>query len=275
MNEVLYTIISVLIVSLVSIVGIITLAMKEKWMRKMLLTLVSVSAGTLIGGAILHLLPEAIAKQGYTLGLGLVVIIGMLSFFLIERFIHIHNTCKVNGSDSSKKGHSHGHKHFPAEDYPLLHESHRKHIGVMNLLGDGLHNFGDGLIIAAAYLTNPAAGIAATIAVILHEVPQEIADFGVLLYAGFSKWKAVLFNMASAAIAIIGAIVGLVLGTTSEVFMQFILPFAAGGFLYIAGTNLFPELHKECSVKDSVIHFAAILFGVALMVLLLFMGHAH
>ena len=142
----------------------------------------------------------------------------------------------------------------------------RGHIAILNLIGDGLHNFLDGLIIAGSYLISIPAGIAATVAVILHEVPQEIADFAVLLYSGLSKWKALLFNYLSAAVAIVGAVVGLYFGARSEMFISLIVPFAAGGFVYIAGSNLIPELHKECGIKDSVWHIFAFILGIIIMI---------
>ncbi len=142
----------------------------------------------------------------------------------------------------------------------------------MNLVGDGLHNFADGLIIAASYFVNIPVGIATSIAVIMHEVPQELADFGVLLYAGFSTRKAIFFNFLSAALAIVGAVAGIVLGNRVEGFVGLILPFAAGGFIYIAGSNLIPELHKECDWKNSFWHILAFLLGIGIMVALTYMG---
>ncbi|MBS3116762.1 ZIP family metal transporter [Candidatus Woesearchaeota archaeon] len=260
MPVLLYTLVSVVIVSIFSLVGVTALLFNRKSLEKFLLVLVSLSAGTLLGGAVLHLLPEAIEQQGsFTIRLGLLTISGVLVFFLIERFIHLQNTCKIRPQLP--------HKHLA--EYPLIHESHKKHIGILNLLGDALHNFSDGIIIAVSYFVSIPAGIATTIAVILHEVPQEIADFGVLLYSGFSKGKALLLNLASAGVAVVGAIVGIAIGSGSAKFISVILPFAAGGFLYIAGTNLFPELHKECSWKESVIHFIALLAGIGIMVALL------
>lgn len=251
-----YTIISVIIVSLFSLVGIFTLALRRNMLEGLLLILVSLSAGTLFGGAFLHLLPEAVERSGFTLQISLTVLAGIIVFFIVEKIIHLHG-CHVP------------HEHRS----PLLHEPHKHHLGMMNLFGDGLHNFIDGLIIAAAYLVSIPIGIAATIAVIMHEVPQEIADFGVLLYAGFTKTKALMFNLMSAAVAILGAIVGLILGTQGESFALLMLPFAAGGFIYIAGSNLIPELHKSCSLKNSFLHLAALLVGIGIMVLLLFVGH--
>lgn len=253
--QVLYTIGSVLLVSLVSLLGVVSLLLSKERLGKLLLTLVSLSAGTLLGGAFLHLLPKAVEKSGFSSTVSLLALLGILVFFVVERYIHFRQYCEA----------PHAHK------YPLLHEPHKHHIGILNLLGDGVHNFIDGLIIAVSYLTSVPLGIATTIAVIVHEVPQELADFGVLLYAGYSKGKALLFNFLSAAVAIVGAIVGLLLGSASEQFSLLLLPFAAGGFLYIASSTLLPELHKECGKKEAILHGVALIAGIALMYALRFL----
>jgi zinc and cadmium transporter len=151
------------------------------------------------------------------------------------------------------------------------HVGHSHHIGVLNLAGDALHNFLDGLIIAASYFVSIPVGIATTVAVIFHEIPQEIADFGVLLYSGFSKTKALFYNFLSATTAIIGALVGLVLGSQSSAFVPFILPFSAGAFIYIAGSTLIPELQKGGSLKESIWHLTAMVVGILVMVALLWL----
>ncbi len=248
----LYAILSVIAVSMVSLVGIISLLLSEKKLHKILLILVSLSAGTLMGGAFLHLLPEAVEEQGFTLLVSFSALGGVLVFFLLEKGIHAHH-CETMP-----------HQQSPLHHQPHMH-LHKQHIGVLTLFGDGLHNLLDGLVIAGAYLVSVPTGIATTLAVVLHEVPQEIADFGVLLYSGFSKWKALFYNFLSAAMAIIGAVMGLVLGARSEAFVLFILPFAAGGFVYIAGSNLIPELHKECRWTESLWHVVAFVAGIALM----------
>ena len=251
-----YTLLAVFIVSLISFIGVISLSFQRETLNKILLTLVSLSAGTLFGGAFLHLLPEAVAVSGFTLQISLLVLAGVLTFFILEKIVHSHlYKCE------------HGHEHA----HGLTHEPHKHHIGIMNLVGDGAHNFVDGLIIAGAFLVNINLGIITTLAVILHEVPQELADFGVLVYSGFSRIKALMFNFLSSAIAIVGAIVGLSLGAKGEMFVQLILPFAAGGFIYIAGANLIPELHKKCGIKDDVYHILAMLVGIGIMVGLLFL----
>jgi len=220
--------------------------------------MVSLSAGTLFGGTFLHLLPEAISESGFTTQISLLILAGVLVFFVLEKFIHMHH---------------HHHCHDQEHDHPKLHEPRAKHIGILNLAGDAIHNFLDGLIIAGSYLISIPLGVATTIAVIFHEVPQELADFGVLLYAGYTKKKALFLNFLSAAVSIVGAIIGLILGSSGENFIQIIVPFAAGGFIYIAGSNLIPELHKHCKLRESFWHFVALSFGILIMYGLTHLGH--
>jgi len=235
----------------------VTLSMSKKFLNSILLILVSLSAGTLFGDALFHLLPEAVENSGeFDPLISLFVIIGIVTFFIVEKLIHIHLSCR-----NKKSTHSH--------QYPLLHEPHKHHLGLMNILGDALHNFIDGLIIAASFLINIPVGIATTIAVIFHEIPQEIADFGVLTYSGFSRGKAIMINFLTAATAILGAILGIFIGNASNLFLKFSIPFAAGGFMYIAGANLIPELHKECGWKQSLMHILALLIGISIMAALL------
>ena len=250
-SVILYTFLSVLLVSLISFVGVLTLTFKIKEIQNYLLILVSLSAGSLFGDTFIHLLPETIRQQGFTLLVSLSVLAGVLLFFILEKLIHIH------------------HQDIPASQRSTHH--HGYHLGAMNLLGDGVHNFIDGLIIAASYLVSLPIGIATTIAVIFHEIPQEIGDFGVLLYSGMSVKKALFLNFLSALTAVVGGIVGLAVGKSSELFLSILLPLAAGGFLYIAGTNLIPELHKETGWKESVWHFLALVAGIAIMVALLWL----
>ena len=243
----LYVLISVILVSLCSLVGIFSLLLKQKYLEKILLFLVSLSAGSLIGGAFLHIIPEAVEKNGLTLSLSLSIIGGILFFFILEKFIHWR------------------HCHVPTSDH------HHHHLAVMNLVGDGIHNFIDGVIIAVSYLASVPTGIATTMAVVLHEVPQEIGDFGVLIYSGLSKWKALFYNFISASIAILGAVIGLIIGSRFLTFIDVVLPFAAGGFIYIAGVDLIPELHKECEPKNSLWQFLALLLGIFIIYALRFL----
>ncbi|MFH0701344.1 MAG: ZIP family metal transporter [Candidatus Woesearchaeota archaeon] len=243
---ILYTFASVIIVSLMSLVGVISLLFKQEKLDRFLLLLVSLSAGSLLGGAFLHLLPEAIEEKGFTTTTALAIIGGILLFFLVEKFVHWRHC------------------------HHATHEGHPHHLATMNLIGDGVHNLMDGIIIATSYLVSIPTGIATTIAVVLHEVPQEIGDFGVLLYSGWSKGKALLMNFLSALIAVIGAVIGLVWGSYSQNFISLIIPFAIGGFIYIASSDLIPELHRECNTKEtfwqkSIWPFLFMLLGIGLM----------
>ena len=139
----------------------------------------------------------------------------------------------------------------------------RTYTDTSNLVGDGFHNFIDGMMIAASFLVSAKLGMVTTVAIILHEIPQELGDFGVLVYGGFSKRKALAFNFLSAAMAMIGAIVGYFIAHAVENFASIILPLTAGGFIYIATSDLIPELHKESSLKRATVAFLAFIMGIA------------
>ncbi|HLC73623.1 MAG TPA: ZIP family metal transporter, partial [Candidatus Nanoarchaeia archaeon] len=217
MNESLfYTILSVLIVSLISFIGVFTLSISTKKLNKILLYFVSFAAGALLGDVFIHLIPELIEENIFTLKTSFFILGGILLFFVIEKIVHWQH-CHIpqNG------GHSH----------PFV---------VTNLIGDGVHNFLDGLIIGASYLVNIPVGIATTVAVIFHEIPQEIGDFGVLLHGGFSKSKALLFNFLTALTAIVGGVIAVFASNIVPSITDYIIPIAIGGFIYIAGSDLIP-----------------------------------
>jgi zinc and cadmium transporter len=237
---------STVVVSLISLVGVFTLALREKTLNKILLVLVGFSAGALMGGAFLHLLPEAIEKVKMEAA-GLSVLVGFSLFFIIERVLHWHH-CHKKGCD--------------------VHT-----LSYMNLLGDSIHNFIDGVVIAISFLVSAHLGIVTTLAVIAHEIPQEIGDFGVLVYGGFSKAKALIFNFLTALTAVIGALAGYFLSDVISGLIPFVLPFAAGGFIYIGASDLVPELHKEPSLKKSLASFALFVVGVGFMLVIKIMGH--
>ena len=243
----IYIFASVFVVSLISLVGIIALAVKIEKLKKALMFLVSFSAGSLIGGSFLHLLPELIEEEKFNLNSSFYIIGGILLFFVLEKILHWR------------------HCHIPTCD------DHPHHLAAINLVGDGLHNLLDGIIIATAFFINPTTGIATTIAVILHEIPQEIGDFGVLIYAGLSKFKAIIYNLLSALTAILGAALAIIFQNTMENFIDIAVPLTIGGFIYIATADLIPELKKETSVISSSKQFIGIILGVSLMGLLLLM----
>lgn len=240
-----YTLISVLIVSLVSFVGVLTLALKRDTLNKSIFCLVSLAVGALLGDVFVHIIPESYEAVGNPSMISFLIIGGILLFFVLEKFLHWHH-------------------------HTLEHaEEHAHPVGKMILVGDGVHNFIDGLIIAASYLVSVEVGVATTIAVVVHEIPQEVGNFGVLLHAGYSKSKALWFNFLSALTAVLGAIVALVLGDITEQFAALLLPLTAGGFIYIALSDLVPELRKEKRLDQGILQVMAILIGVASMVALL------
>lgn len=240
-----YALISVAIVSVSSLAGVLTLSIKDKILQKVLILFVAFSAGALLGDAFLHLLPEAVEKDGFTTGVSVAIFMGILVFFLLEKILRWRHCHDVDC------------------------EEHPKHLGSMNLVGDGVHNFIDGLLIGASFMVSIPIGIATTTAVVLHEIPQELGDFGVLLHSGYTKKWAILFNLLSACLAIAGAIAALLLGERSESFGELMIPFAAGGFLYIALSDLIPELHKEIKWQSAVAHLFFLILGVSFMLLLL------
>jgi len=244
--ELIYIFGSVILVSLMSLVGVLTIGLNREFLSKIILYLVSFSAGSLFGGAFLHLLPEAVKENGFGIDISLALLAGIVVFFLIEKTIHWH--------------HCHG---FPAGKCEL------KSFGYMNLIGDGVHNLIDGMIIAGAYLADTTLGIATTMAVIFHEIPQEIGDFGVLIHSGFTRKKALLMNFVSALTAVIGAGIVVLASAMMENLLIFLLPFAAGNFIYIAGSDLIPELHKEYDLKKSILLLISFIAGIAVMLLLL------
>jgi zinc and cadmium transporter len=245
MNEVwFYSILSVIVISLVSLIGVFALSIKVERLKKILILLLAFSAGALLGDAFIHLIPEIVNEAGFGLNVALYVLSGILLFFVLEKVIHWQ------------------HCHMP------ITKGHVHTFAKMNLIGDSLHNFIDGLIIAASYMINIPTGIATTIAVIVHEIPQEIGDFGVLLHGGYTKGKALLLNFGTALIAILGAVVALWLGSVEgiEVILTGI---AAGGFIYIAGSDLIPELHKETAISKSLLQLLAFVLGILVMVALI------
>lgn len=235
---------SVLLVSLVSLTGVFLLSLHKTLLQKILLYLVSFATGAIFANVFFHILPEMIEETPDPQGAFGLVLIGLVLSFMIEKFIHWH--------------HCHN-----------LECKHTDPVGTMMLIGDGVHNVTDGILIATTYLVDIQLGIATTIAVILHEIPQEIGDFAVLLHSGFSRSHALLWNFISALMAFVGAIAVLLLHEHIAGLEQMILPLIAGNFLYIAGSDLIPELHKESRLKNATFQLLAMLAGILLMYSLL------
>ncbi|QQG39991.1 MAG: ZIP family metal transporter [Candidatus Aenigmatarchaeota archaeon] len=246
MDVVTYAIASVILVSAVSFVGVAALAISRKRLQRMLLYMVAFSAGALLGDVFFHLLPETVETVGFTSQVSLYVLSGIAVFFVVEKVV-----LRTHASNAARSKRESVHS-----------------FAVMNLLGDGIHNFIDGLIIGASYIVATPIGIATTLAVVLHEIPQEIGDFGVLMRGGFSRKKALLFNFITALTAVAGAGVALALNSYVGGLTDFLIPFAAGGFIYIAGADLIPELHKESGALQSLLQTAALMLGLFVMLLL-------
>lgn len=242
----LWIILATLLDGLVSLSGIFSLWVNEKRLQKIVFVLVALSAGALLSGAFFHLLPESLENLNSTMVFSL-VLVGFIMFFLIEKFLHWH----------------HCHKNDKCDTHPFTY---------LILIGDGVHNFLDGLIIAASFIISVPFGVVTTLLILGHEIPQELGDFGVLVYGGFNKTKALLFNLLSQLTAVVGGIVGFFLSTYVEGIVPYILPFAAGGFIYIAASDLVPELHKDPNLKRSLTSFAFFLVGIALMIFIKFLA---
>ena len=245
------TLVSVFLVSLVSLVGVFFLALRKEKLQNIQLLLVGLATGGLLGGAFFHLLPESFESFDHPEEASLILALGFMLFFILERFLHWHHNHTTGLSENT------GIKPF----------------GTINLVADMFHNFLDGLLIAAAFSYSTSIGIATTITVLLHELPQEIGDFGVLIHAGYSRKKALLFNFLSACTAFIGAILILSTGKSAEGISTWILPLAAGGFIYLAAADLIPELHAEKKVKRSIQQFIALLLGMFFLYLLGLSAH--
>lgn len=250
----IYPLLAVIVVSLISVIFALPFFFKKSISKKTLVFLLSISVGVLLTTVFVDFLPESF-EHGYSLTAALVIILGFLVMFVLEKFVHSHHTKKC--------------------EHDALGHGHAYHLAPVNLVGDAVHNFIDGLVIAGAFAVSTTVGFAATISIIFHEIPQEIADFGVLLYSGMSKMRALMFNFLSATTAILGTVIGIVLIGRLHGFTEFVLPFAAGNFLYIAASNLVPQLHRECGIKDTIIHILAILLGVAIIVLVTIYSPAH
>jgi len=237
LDVLLWILAATIIDGLIALVGAAALVLKKDMLGKLLMVLVAFSTGALLGGAFLHLMPEAIEAMEATTAFSY-LLVGFIIFFLIEKFLHWH--------------HCHEGK---CEVHAFTH---------LIIIGDGIHNFIDGLVIAASFFVSIPFGIVTTLLIIGHELPQELGDFGVLVYGGFSPKKALLFNLASQLTAVAGGVAGFLLSGAAG-FTELLLPFAAGGFMYIAASDLIPELHKEKRLAKSMLYFAFFLIGIGFM----------
>jgi zinc and cadmium transporter len=231
---------SVVLVSLLSLIGVSLLSIRRTTLDGIVFILVGLAVGALFGDCFIHLLPEAYKDPKDAFGASLLVLCGILLFFILENFLHWR----------------HEHARETGEIHPY---------GYLNLVADMAHNFIDGLLIGGSYLAGPAMGVATTTAVTLHEIPHEFGNFGVLVKAGFSPKKALFLNFLTALAAVAGGLIAWQVGTATGTFHHVLIPLTAGSFIYIAGSDLVPELQKETGLAKSLLQFLAILGGIGLM----------
>ena len=241
METLIWIIGSSLLMSALALIGSVTLILKEEILNKIILPLVAFAAGTLIGGAFFHMIPAGIISYGNTTGFYLWIVIGFTMFFMLEQFLHWHH-CHRADVDCKK---------------PLTY---------LILIGDGLHNFIGGLAVAGVFLIDIRLGIMTWLAAAAHEIPQELGDFGVLIHGGWTKHSALIFNVLSALTFLIG---GLLTYTLSFEFdLSFLVPFAAGNFIYIGASDLIPEIKKHENLRMNIIHFLSLTAGIVLMLII-------
>lgn len=238
MNLLLLILLATTINGLMAFVGALTLVLQSRTFKRLLNYLVAFSAGTLFAGALFHLAAEAIDEIGIQPAFYLVTV-GFCFFFVLERYLWWHHChegeCEVHPVSS------------------------------LVLVGDGIHNFVDGAIIAASFLIDIKLGLVTTLLILLHEIPQELGDFAILIYAGISKKKALLYNFLSQITSVLGGLAAYFFANIVD-WSVFLLAFAAGGFLYISASDLVPELHRDPDRTNSLKSFVLFLVGIALMV---------
>jgi zinc and cadmium transporter len=249
MTEFFYALFSTLIVSLVSLIGIFTIKINEKTLQKSLMPMIAFAAGALFGDVFIHIIPEIFKNDSTSPNSqSLMILLGIIIFFVIEKFLqwrHCHE---------------------------LPDQHHHPHpVGMMTTIGDAIHNFTDGIMIGASFIISIPVGIATTLAVIFHEIPQEIGNFATLIQAGYTRRKALIYNFISALTAFLGVFLVFSLGNNVTNISDLILPIIAGSFIYIAGSDLVPILHTSNRAKDAAFQLSALSAGVLVMYLLIFL----
>lgn len=252
MENLIAATLAIIVISLISLFGVFTLSWNDKFLKKFNLFIVSLAAGTLIANVFLQIIPEVFHLESDERLASSFIILGILVFFILEKILHW-NHCH--------QGIEGGHNH---------------NLATKNLIADGIHNYVDGLLIGAAFSVGIEFGVATTIAIALHEIPQEIGDFSILIHSGLSKAKALVFNFLSALTAILGLVTTVLIGSINPSFEAYLLGIAAGGFLYIAIADLLPEIKHENNNKKSFLQLTFFILGIAIMLLVSFIApHSH
>ncbi len=242
----------IILFSLLGSVGVVVgagalLLLQDTAWRRMISILVSFAVGTLLGGSFLGLLPEALEKAD-SLPVFSTVLAGVVLFFILEKWVlwrHCHDSeCPVD-----------------------------RVAGELILLGDAVHNFFDGIVIAASFLSAPALGVSSALAVVAHEVPQEVGDFAILLHSGYGKGRALLYNLLSSSTTLAGAVMAYFALSSIERVVPYVLAVSAASFLYIAMSDLVPGLHRAISLKKAAVQVAFIVAGILTMAAIRTIAH--
>jgi zinc and cadmium transporter len=242
MTTFLWILFSGILMSAIALVGSLTLVLREENLKTLLLPLVALAAGTLLGGALFHMIPASVDKLGNQLSIYVWILFGFAIFLGLEQFLHWHHCHRT-----------------PSEHRPLTY---------LILIADGVHNFIGGLAVAGAFLIDVRVGISAWLAAAAHEVPQELGDFGILIHGGWKKSRALLYNFLSALTFLLGGLFAYAASYTADV--TFLLPFAAGNFIYIAAADLIPEIKHEENAQLNIVHFLSFMIGIAILLIVRF-----
>ncbi len=249
------------VTSLPVFLGLAAFSLQTELLRRVLPSLVALSVGALLGSAFLGLIPETIELSGDATISAYGVLVGMLVFFLLEKTLRWH------------------HHHHAREEECIDHEPHgidTPHpVAPLVLVADAGHNLLDGIAIAAAFVVDPVLGWTVTLAIFVHEVPQEVSDFALLLHAGWSRARALAANAISALFAVLGGAIGLLLVDTIDAITPLLLAATAGGFIYIAAVDLTPELHRTVRTRAAIVQLCMIIVGVSLVALTGSLTHGH
>ena len=244
MHPLLWIIGSSLLMAVLALVGATTFTLSDRTLHRLLLPLVALSAGSLLGGAFFHMIPESIEKIGNDLSVYIYVVAGFTFFLLLEQLLHWH----------------HCHREDTACKKPQTY---------LILIGDGIHNFIGGIAVAGTFLIDIRLGISTWLAAAAHEIPQEIGDFGVLVHGGLSRKKALLYNFLSALTFLLGGLLTYLLSFSEWIY--YLIPFAAGNFIYIGASDLVPEVNKHRNFSNSILHFVCFCTGVIILLGLRFL----
>jgi zinc and cadmium transporter len=252
LNSWTFSIAGSLLVCLVSLTGSFALFVKPQLLERNVNFLVSLSVGVLLGDAFLHLIPDSLARIGSIQIVMLWTLGGILLFFMLEKVVRW----------------QHRHEVYPSQEKSL---KPIRPLARMNLIGDAVHNFIDGTLIAGSFLVSPVAGITTTLAIVIHEIPQEIGDVGALVYGGYAPRKAVWYNFLCSLTCLAGAVCMLIAGSWLQEGTLYLLPLAAGGFIYIASSDLIPELHKKGAMSHHLAQGLLISLGIGAMILVTYL----